>query len=282
MKKNNSISSKGIINQLNTNGYCIVNSFIDDKKCYRLKNIIQMLSSKLQANKNYQDERTKQGQVIVRDIQLRSPENFLSLIDQKLIMDVLKKLFNDKFILDNCMASNSINVNKHHSSLVHIDSHLPSKNIELTSDVVVMYCFDDFKKQNGATKVWPKSHLSGVRIQDDKDYKKKIRKKYKYVEAKKGSIVFFLGQTWHQIGINSSNQSRWGLLCHYKRWWIKPSTDFTKCGNKIFKKLNLKQKELFGFNSISPSFNFISKTRNLKTLRNIKKISNEYYKVISY
>ena len=138
MKKNNSILSKKIINQLNTNGYCIVNGFIGDKKCYRLKNIIQMLLLKLQNNKKYQDERSNQGQIIVRDIVLRSPENFLSLIDQKLIMDVLKKLFNDKFILDNCMASNSINVNKYHSSLVHIDSHLPSKNIELTSDVVVM------------------------------------------------------------------------------------------------------------------------------------------------
>jgi len=282
VKKKKSILTKKILKELNCNGYCIINNFLDVKSCINFKNKLEKLSLKLKKNKKFEDERSKKGQVIVRDIVLRSPDNFLPLIDKKLIMDVLGNLFHDKFILDNCMASNSVNVNNNHSSLVHIDSHLPSKKIEFTSDIVVMYCFDEFSKKNGATKVWPKSHLSGVRIQDDKNYKEKIKRKYKYVEANKGSIVFFLGQTWHQIGKNFTNKSRWGLLCHYKRWWIKPSTDFTKCGKKIFKKLNSKQKELFGFTSISPSFNFKSKTRNLKTLRNINNLDSEYYNVISY
>jgi hypothetical protein len=42
---------------------------------------------------------------------------------------------------------------------------------------------------------------------------------------------------------------------------MKPSTDFTSCGKKIFKKLNSKQKQLFGFTSMSPKFNFLKKKK---------------------
>ena len=50
--------------------------------------------------------------------------------------------------------------------------------------------------------------------------------------APKGSLSNILGQLWHQIGKNFNNDRRWAILIHYKRWWIKPSTDFTKCGTK--------------------------------------------------
>ena len=103
------------------------------------------------------------------------------------------------FILDNCQASGATNVKSNYDALVHIDSHQTSNILSNTTDIVVCFCLNDFKKENGATKIWPKSHLSKKRIQNDKEYKKKIKKKFIYAEAKQGSIIFFLGQTWHQI-----------------------------------------------------------------------------------
>ena len=124
---------------------------------------------------------------------------------------------------------------------------------------------------------------SSIRCQNTKRKKTfNKKKKFKFVEAPRGSVVFFLGQTWHQIGKNQDDANRWGILCHYKRWWIKPSTDFTKCGPKVFKMLNNKQKELFGFNSISPKFNFKKQIKQLKTLRKISNIGKDYLKTLSY
>jgi len=280
--RNFSLQINSIVSGLKRDGYYILNNFLSDKKCNNIKKKLENLYSDIKKNKFYHDERSANGQVIIRDMVLRDPKSFLNLIDKKLIIKVLTEVFKDKFILDNCMASNSVNVNKDHSSLVHIDSHLPINNPDFTTDVVVMYCFDDFEKYNGATKIWPKSHFSGVRIQNDLNYSKRIKKKFKYVESKKGSIVFFLGQTWHQIGKNINSKSRWGLLCHYKKWWIKPSTDFTKCGSFIYKLLTPVQKELFGFTSISPKFNFKTKRRTLKTLRKIESLGNNYSKTLIY
>ena len=268
-----------IKHRLNKFGYCIVQNVLNNKECLDYLKSVEKLYKSLNKDKNHHDELAKYGQIIIRDLVLRDPKTFLKLFEKKIINQTLKKVFNDKFILDNCMASNSIKKIKDYKALAHIDSHLATSQIINTSDVVVLFCLNNFTKDNGCTKIWPGSHLTGIRIQDEK---KKITKKFIYVEAKKGSIVFFLGQTWHQIGQNRNALSRWGILCHFKRWWIKPSTDFTKCGPKIFKMLNNNQKELYGFNSISPKFNFKKKNRKLKTLRKIENLSKNYYKVLTY
>ena len=275
-KKVNFISKK-----LFKNGYCIVDNFLSKSNCEKLKKKINYLNKNKVLDINNKD--AKNGQVILRDLVLRDPRSFLNLIDKKLIMGVLDSVFKDKFILENIMGSNSVNVKKNYSRIIHIDSHLPTSDPKNTSDIVVLFCLDDFTKYNGATKVWPGSHLSNKRIHHETHFlTKKNIKNFKYVEAKKGSIVFFLGQTWHMIGQNINSKSRWGILTHYKRWWIKPSTDFTKCGSKIFKLLNNKQKELFGFTSIPPKFNLKSMSRNGKTLRKVFKVNKNYLKALNY
>ena len=242
-------NTSNIIKEIYNNGYCVVENVISQAKCDKIVSYLEDLHKKTSKNKNFRDEVSKYGQVIIRDLVLREPDKFLNLIDNKIVMKILKNIFKDTFILDNCMASNSVLLNrKRYKALIHIDSHLPNLDIKNSTDIVVMYCFNDFSKENGATKIWPKSHLSGVRVQNEKKYLKNKINNFKYAKAKKGSLIFFLGETWHQIGQNINGKKRWGILCHYKRWWIKPSTDFTKCGVKIFKKFNNNQNELFGFN----------------------------------
>ena len=270
-----------IVSELKKNGFAIQKNVISKSKAGKYIKSLEEINKSIRKNKYFLDELSINGQLIIRDLVLRSPNKFLDIIDVPLIMNVLKNIFQDKFILDNIMASNSVKVDKQNSK-IHMDAHLPTKQFDNTSDVVIFFCLNDFTKENGCTKVWPKSHLSGIRIQQDKNYYKYSKKKFKYIEAPAGSCVFLLGQTWHQIGRNINSKDRWGIIIHYKKWWIKPSTNYTKCGNNIFKKLNNKQKELFGFNSISPRFNFKKQTRVLKTLRKVEQLSKSYKKVINF
>lgn len=270
-----------IVSELKKNGFAIQKNVISKSKAGKYIRSIEEINKSIRKNKYFLDELSINGQIIIRDLILRNPNKFLDIIDVPLIMNVLENIFKDKFILDNIMASNSIKVDKQNSK-IHMDAHLPTKQFDNTSDVVIFFCLNDFTKQNGCTKVWPKSHLSGIRIQQDKNYNKYSKKKFKYLEAPAGSCIFLLGQTWHQIGRNNNLKDRWGIIIHYKKWWIKPSTNYTKCGNNIFKKLNNKQKELFGFNSISPRFNFKKQTRVLKTLRKVEELSKSYKKVINF
>jgi ectoine hydroxylase-related dioxygenase (phytanoyl-CoA dioxygenase family) len=276
MKKNHSINK--IKKFLFKDGYCKIDEFLPKKYCENLIKELIKEKIKLEKNKVHKDESSKKGQIVIRDLILRNPKIFLNLIDLKIITQVLDSIFDEEYILDNCMASNSVNVKQKYDRIVHIDSHIPVTNPLHTLDLVVVVCLNNFNKFNGSTIVWPKSHLSGIKIQKQINVNKK---KFKIINAKKGSLVFFLGQTWHQIGKNLNKEDRWGILLHYKRWWIKPATNFTKCGNKIFKMLNNKQKKILGFNSISPEFNFKTNTRKLKTLRKISSVSKNYLKAIT-
>ena len=89
-----------ISDQLNKFGYCIVENILNKKECFDYLDSIEKLRKLLNKNKYHEDELTKFGQVIIRDLVLRDPKTFLKLID-KIINLTLKKIFNDKFILDN-------------------------------------------------------------------------------------------------------------------------------------------------------------------------------------
>lgn len=267
---------KNLINKLDKEGYVVIQDVFSQDKCDEFKKKILNLKKKLKIYPEYKDY--KQGQFILRDLIIRSPETFLNVIDNKIIIKFLNAAFKEKFILDNIMASNSEKV-KNFSRKRHIDQQLPSPGMKLSTDIVTIICLDDFTKSNGATIVWPRSHKSGIKIH-------KVKKKYNYKSKtlilKKGSIAIMLGQLWHQVGKNTDQNSRWSIFLHYKRWWLKSSTDFTKCGLKIFKMLKPKQKELLGFTSISPKYKTSKGYSELYTLRSIKKIPKSYKQVLNY
>ena len=74
--------------------------------------------------------------------------------------------------------------------------------------MVVVICLNNFNENNGSTNYWPKSHLSGIRVNNVKKLPKKFNN-YKSVKTQAGSIIFLTGQTWHQIGKNISGKKRW-------------------------------------------------------------------------
>lgn len=267
------------ISKIKKNGYIILPSLLHEAECAELVTKTKNLYKK---NKKNSYNFSNSGQESIRDLVLRDPKTYLRLIDIPKIIKILENIFNDYFILDNSMASNSCRVGNNYKTKKHIDSHLAVKNFSLTLDVVVMICCNDFYKSNGSTIVWKGSHNSGIRIQNFQQ--KKIRSRYKkiYLKAKAGSAIICLGHIWHQVGKNINGLDRWAILNHYKRWWMKPATDFTKCGQKIFKLLNNKQKELFGFTSKSPKFNLVKKTRRYYTLSKIKNIPKSYIENNNY
>ena len=275
---NKKIDIKRIKRLLFSNGYFEFKNIFSKKTCNKLITALEKEKIKLSKNKFFKDEASQKGQIIIRDLLFRNPKIFLNLINNKNITQILDLSFEEDYILDNFMASNSVKVNKkNYKRIVHIDSHIAVTNPANTLDIVVLLCLNDFNKFNGSTIVWPKSHLTGIKIQTEKNIDtEKI--KFKTLNVKKGDMVFFLGNTWHKIGENLNGKNRWGILLHYKRWWIKPATNFTKCGERIFKILNNEQKKILGFNSISPEYNFKKNIRNLKTLRKISKVPKSYKK----
>ena len=242
-----------ILKHLEKYGYAVQENAISSKDCTKMSQALDSL--KLEKEKNGTLHSTN-SQIVIANVHLEKPKIFLNKISLPKVMNVISKVLKDEFILSNFNASLP---GKTGGSRTHIDSRVPIADFKSTLQIVATLCIDDFTVKNGGTIVWPFTHTSG---KDPKNVKKKTANNRIQVCAPKGSIIYVLGQTWHDVGPNLNNQKRWGIIAYYSRWWIKPTFDFTKCGKRIFNKLNKKQKKLMGFTSVPPKHNE-NRTKNI-------------------
>ena len=88
---------KKIINQLNKYGYSIVSDVFSENKCINTIYAINQLLKKVN-KKNYERMLVDHGQVVLRDLILRSPKIFLKYLNIPLVKKILNKVFQDKYI----------------------------------------------------------------------------------------------------------------------------------------------------------------------------------------
>jgi ectoine hydroxylase-related dioxygenase (phytanoyl-CoA dioxygenase family) len=86
----------------------------------------------------------------------------------------------------------------------------PDIDVEVSS----IWALDDFTTENGATRVVPDSHREphGVRYTDDASVP---------AEMPRGSIVLYLGSTFHGAGTNQSDRVRIGVNVDYVLGWLR-------------------------------------------------------------
>lgn len=139
---------------------------------------------------------------------------------------------------------------------LHLDSNLPGKG-SYPLIMVVILMLDDFNKQNGTTRLVPKSHKRSDYALDGVNYDDEV-----LVEAKAGSVLVFNGALWHGGSSKQSIGSRWGVVLGFGRWFIKPSFDFrSNIPKNIFDRLSCEQKQLFGLHTAPPVDEFVRMTR---------------------
>ncbi len=86
---------------------------------------------------------------------------------------------------------------------------------EMQYMINVMWALDDFTTDNGATRIWPKSHIGDPdAMAPDADAIPAV--------MPRGSALFFLGSTQHSGGANRTARPRRGLIVSYCLGWLKP------------------------------------------------------------
>jgi ectoine hydroxylase-related dioxygenase (phytanoyl-CoA dioxygenase family) len=79
----------------------------------------------------------------------------------------------------------------------------------------VMWPFTPYREENGATVVWPGSHLRQSERRID-------RAQAISAEMDPGSALLFLGSTLHGAGANRTASPRAGMIISYSLGWLKP------------------------------------------------------------
>lgn len=106
----------------------------------------------------------------------------------------------------------------------HLDTPLtqiaePLPNFTLSMQTVWM--LDDFRRDNGATRVGAGSHLT-LRMppKGNAQLEREV-----VLEGPAGSVAIWLSQTWHRHAANTTEATRRGVIIQYGRAWVKPFVD---------------------------------------------------------
>jgi ectoine hydroxylase-related dioxygenase (phytanoyl-CoA dioxygenase family) len=81
--------------------------------------------------------------------------------------------------------------------------------------VNVMWAFTPYRRENGATLIWPESH-------GHRTLEAGVPASEFAVELEPGSALLFLGSTLHGAGGNASQEVRRGAIVSYCLGWLKP------------------------------------------------------------
>ncbi|KAI5457852.1 phytanoyl-CoA dioxygenase [Mariannaea sp. PMI_226] len=127
----------------------------------------------------------------------------------------LNDFFLDDDYLIYIMETIVINPGEKNQVLHHDDSvtRLPRPRPPVTAAIMVV--LDDYTELNGATRIVPGSHKWGSdRLPDEREAISAV--------CPRGSIVYFLGTTWHSGGANRSDKPRHAATIQFCQPYIRP------------------------------------------------------------
>jgi ectoine hydroxylase-related dioxygenase (phytanoyl-CoA dioxygenase family) len=127
----------------------------------------------------------------------------------------LNDFFLDKDYLIYIMETIVINPGEKNQVLHHDDSvtRMPRPRPPVTAAIMVV--LDDYTELNGATRIIPGSHKWGS---------DRLGEEHEAIPAvcPRGSIIYFLGTTWHSGGANRSTKPRHAATIQFCQPYIRP------------------------------------------------------------
>jgi ectoine hydroxylase-related dioxygenase (phytanoyl-CoA dioxygenase family) len=136
----------------------------------------------------------------------------------------LNDYFLDPDYLFYVIQSIVINPGEKQQAVHHDDSStsLPRPRAPLSAAIMVV--LEDYTATNGATRIIPGSHLWGSR-----QVKRPRKEDTITAVCPAGSIIYFLGTTYHGGGPNTSDQKRHALTIQYCQPFLRPLENLMMC-----------------------------------------------------
>ncbi|PDS33805.1 phytanoyl-CoA dioxygenase family protein [Rhizobium anhuiense] len=190
--------------------------------------------------------------VAIKELDLcRAPllydRDFLGLAEHPKIMEIVRALLGEWFILNLQNAIiNRPNI-EHHQSSWHRD--LPYQNFVISRPLSVnaLFAIDDFSAQTGGTQFLPFSHK--IEYLPSEQY---VAANRVHGEARAGSVILFDSMVFHRAGANSSPNIRRAINQMYTVPIVKQQYDFAKALASERSALSEGTLRLLGFTSEVP------------------------------
>jgi ectoine hydroxylase-related dioxygenase (phytanoyl-CoA dioxygenase family) len=202
-------SAEWRLRQLRRDGYCIIQNAIDVDRVRAISDDLAERFERTPFCEGYfYGERTKRfGGVLKRSA---SAEAFVRHPLVLEIVDAVLGPYCDRFQLNLTQALQIYPGQK--AQPPHRDQDMwggPKGEMEYL--VNVMWPFGPYTAENGATVIYPGSHIGGAGAEAPLS-----------AEMDAGDVLLFLGSTLHGGGANSAEAPRTGMVVSYSLGWLKP------------------------------------------------------------
>jgi ectoine hydroxylase-related dioxygenase (phytanoyl-CoA dioxygenase family) len=197
------------LRRLRRDGFCIIRNAVDRDLAKALADDLHERFARTPFCEGYfYGERTKRfGGVLKRSSHAEAFVRHPLVLE---IVDAVLSPFCDRFQLNLTQALQIFPGQK--AQPPHRDEDMwggPKGQMEFL--VNVMWPFSPYRRENGATVIYPGSQIGGAGPGDPI-----------YADMEAGDVLLFLGSTLHGGGENTTTQPRTGLIVSYSLGWLKP------------------------------------------------------------
>ncbi len=226
--------------RLMRNGYVIIENLVSPETCDAIKTEGLRLLNQTGRN-SFEGHATQRVYDVLSKTRLTD-----ALAEHPRILGLMDRLFRPGFLLS---QSQIINIMPGESAqALHTDDgfyRLPRPRQPLGAATV--WAIDAFTEENGATVIVPGSHEWG----DDREG---TREETIPAAMPKGSVVFFLGTTWHGGGANTSDAPRFAITHQYCEAYMRQQENYLlELSRDTVRCLSPQMQALVGY-SIYPPF----------------------------
>lgn len=239
--------------RLINDGYVIIKNLISPDDCARIKSECLTLLNKTGRNQ-------------FEGLQTQRLYNVLSktratdmLAEHPRILGLMDKLFKPGYLLSQSQVINILSGEAPQG--LHTDDafyRIPRPRQPLGAATI--WAIDEFTEENGATVVVPNSH----HWDDDR-----IAKQEETISAimPAGSVVFFLGTTWHGGGQNVSEKARFAITHQYCEAYMRQQENYLlELSKETVRNLSPTMQSLVGYSIFPPFMGMVEGMHPLRTL----------------
>jgi hypothetical protein len=233
-----------LINQdfktLMSEGYVIIENLITPNQCEQIKNQCMPLMSHTGRN-NFEGEKTQRIYNV-----LGKTRCIDSLADHPRILGLMDLLFRPNYLLSQSQVINIL-PGESQQAFHYDDSFYQIPRPRPPLGAASIWAIDDFTEKNGATVVVPKSQeWDGQQLPTTENTIKAV--------MPAGSVIFFLGTTWHGGGENASSAPRLAVTHQYCEAFMRQQENYLlELDKDIVRSLSAELRSLVGY-SIYPPF----------------------------
>ena len=184
------------------------------------------------------------------------------IVEHPLVLALLDQLFLPNYLLSQLQVID-VMPGAVRQPLHHDDGFYPIPRPRKPIGAALIWAIDDFTADNGATLVYPRSHLWGAVSSADIDVSHMVP-----AVMPSGSAVFFLGTTWHCAGANKTDSPRLAATTQYCEPWARQQENYSLAISRERARLCSETvQRLLGYSMLFPFIGFVNGRDPIRLLR---------------